>query len=300
MVLQLTSNDFQINSVSVEFPIGINQLKDILKSTCIRHKAKYNTIFTWDELGVIAHSKNGELVESIAIELTSETFKFSPKETFTGIFYFNNREITNYYETYKEEHVKLFEGDDSGALVLNNISAWFYVGENAIDAIEISEYKPYNRSDGIPKDLYTIKELNEEIIPFVDFGFKVAIIQVLMYEKGLLQPKFDLYEFVKWYPHREIDIEEEGYDQIAEVTQYFKDLQIPKRFASEVTEIYQDGGNDIYINLIRFSGGWEDEWDIISSDDMVHFPNLKKATLCYAKDAIYDEFIEMGIDTEWL
>lgn len=78
-----------------------------------------------------------------------------------------------------------------------------------------------------------------------------------MYNKRLLKPKFDLYEFVEWYDKRKIDIDEEGYQPIPEITQYFKDLSIPNRLASEVTEIYQDGGNEVYMQLLRFGEGCE-------------------------------------------
>lgn len=84
------------------------------------------------------------------------------------------------------------------------------------------------------------------------------------------------------------------------MVQYFKDLPIPKRLAKEITEIYQDGGNDIYMNLSPLSGGEEDDWDIESVIDAKQFPNLKKATLCYAKDSVYNEFRAMGIDAESL
>ena len=152
----------------------------------------------------------------------------------------------------------------------------------------------------IPKDKYCIKDLEEESIEFKDFGFKLSIIQELMYNQGLIQPKFDLYEFVEWYSEREIDIEEEGYEPIAEVTQYFKDLQVPKKWASEITEIYQDGGNEVYLSLLRFGEGDEDFWDIESSEDAKNFPNLKKVTLCYAKDTILEELNAMGIETKWI
>ena len=121
-----------------------------------------------------------------------------------------------------------------------------------------------------------------------------------MYNKELLEPKFDLYEFVAWYDKRKIDIEKEGYEPIPEVTQYFKDLPIPKKFASEITEIYQDGGNDIYMQLLRFGEGWEDYWDIETIEDVKQFPNLKKAILCYAKDDIVDQMNGIGIKAKWI
>jgi len=84
------------------------------------------------------------------------------------------------------------------------------------------------------------------------------------------------------------------------VTQYFKDLPIPKRLAEKVTEIYQDGGNDIYLNLIGFAEGDEECWDILSTEDVGYFPNLKKAVLCYAKDNVLKELSEKGIESKWI
>ena len=183
--------------------------------------------------------------------------------------------------------------------MLNGISVWFdAVGDN-IAALEI---KPFTGSEikEIPKDKYVITELNEELIQFSDFGFKLSVIQELMYNKALLQPKFDLFEFVIWYAKRDIDLEKEGYEPIPEVTQYFKDVPIPKKYAAEITEIYQDGGNAIYRQLLRFGEGWEDYWDMETGEDAKQFPNLKKVTLCYAKEHVSDELNSMGINTEWL
>ena len=299
--IHLTSTDLKINSVSIEFPISINTLKKCLDDNYRITKGKRNTFFTWDALGLLGYSKNGELIESLSLELEPETYDFSSKNKFSGKCYFNDQEITNYYKTHKEERVALFKGDDSGALALNDICAWFNVDEEeTIKAIEISTYKPYVRWQGIPDDKYSIKPLEEEEITFVDFGFKLSIIEELMYMKGLLEPKFDIYEFADWYRDRKIDIDEEGYEPIAEVVQYFKDLPIPKRLATEITDIYQDGGNDIYMNLSPFSGGGEDDWDMETAVDAKQFPNLKKATLCYAKDCVYDEFEKMGIEAESL
>ncbi|WP_299779012.1 hypothetical protein [uncultured Formosa sp.] len=300
IILYLSSKGFQINTVTIEFPVSIDTLKQCLNDDVKMFKRKYNTIFTWSDLGIMAYSKDGNVAESITISLNLDTHNFSPKQTFGGIFYYNSQNIVSYYKSHKQQHVKLFKGDDSGALVVNNISAWFSVRREQIEAIEISEYTPYVRGAGIPKDKYSIKPLDEEVLTFVDFGFKLSVIEELMYMKELIQPVFDLYEFADWYKARDIDIDEEGYEPIAEVTQYFKDLPIPKRLASEITDFYQDGGNDIYMNLCRFSGGAVEYWDIETAIDAKQFPNLKKVTLCYATDEAYKEFEQMGIEAEWL
>ncbi len=54
------------------------------------------------------------------------------------------------------------------------------------------------------------------------------------------------------------------------------------------------------MNLCPFSGGAVDYWNIESAADAKYFPNLKKVTLCYATDAVYDEFEELGVNAESL
>jgi len=299
ITLSLSQNEFKINNVPLSFPIEIEILRNILALTGRVNKKKHNTIYTWDELGILAYSKDGKLIESLLLELKKEDFDFSPNHIFKGNFLFDNEEILTYYKLNKDKRVKLFEGDSSGALILNNISVWFDAKQNDIEAIEIKACESFAITK-IPKEKYIIKKLDEEEISFADFGFKLAIIQELMYNKELIKPKFDLFEFVIWYPKREIDLEEEGYEPIEEVTQYFKDLPIPKRLAPEITEIYQDGGNDIYMQLLRFGEGWENYWDIETSRDATQFPNLKKTVLCYAKDNVLNEFIDMGIKSKWI
>lgn len=297
--LDISQNNFTINDSSLSFPIEIEILDKILLAPKRTAKKKHNTIYTWDDLGIIAYSKNGQVVESLLLELKKGDFDFSPKDIFKGQFYFDNEEVITYYKTNKDKRVKLFDGDSNGALVLNNISVWFDSDKNNMEAIEIAAFKGASIQK-IPKDKYTIKEVNEELIEFSDFGFKLSIIQELMYTKEILEPKFDLFEFVIWYTKRDIDLEKEGYEPIPEVTQYFKDLPIPKKFATEITEIYQDGGNEIYMQLLRFGEGWEDYWDIENAKDAKHFPNLKKAILCYAKENILYELNDMGIKSEWI
>lgn len=90
-------------------------------------------------------------------------------------------------------------------------------------------------------------------VQFKDFNFKLAVIERLMYEQGVLTPRFDVYEFVKGYTARQIDIEEEGYDIIPEVRAYFEQLDIPAELLPLIQEINQDGGDAIYGELFERS-----------------------------------------------
>lgn len=138
-------------------------------------------------------------------------------------------------------------------------------------------------------------------IKFKDFNFKLAVVQALMYDKELLKPKFNLRDFVDNYKEREIDTEEEGYEIIPEVKKYFETLEIPAELLHLVDTLYQDGGDEIYMQLSPFWGGEDERFNITSTDDLNLLPNLKKVTLFYDdEEKMVDEFAEKGIESEYL
>ncbi|OGG65806.1 hypothetical protein A3I99_03200 [Candidatus Kaiserbacteria bacterium RIFCSPLOWO2_02_FULL_45_11b] len=136
---------------------------------------------------------------------------------------------------------------------------------------------------------------------FKDINFKLCAIQELMYNQELLLPKFDINQFVQNYSGRKIDIDQEGYDIIPEALEYFKQLKIPTDLLKNISEIYQDGGNDIYMNICPFWSGSDDQFNITNTEDVSLFPNLKKMTIFYGEDkSILDKFISLGLDAEYI
>lgn len=138
--LELSKTGFQINNVNIEFPIDISVLKQALGES--RHiKKKYNHVYTWDELGILAFSKEGDQVESLGLELELREYDFCAKNIFNGEFIFEGQELFQYYENNKNQLVKLFKGDRSGAFILNGISVWFDKENGKITGISISPYE---------------------------------------------------------------------------------------------------------------------------------------------------------------
>ena len=138
-------------------------------------------------------------------------------------------------------------------------------------------------------------------VKFKDFNFKLAVIQRLMYEQNVLAPRFDVYEFVKGYTARHIDIEQEGYDIIPEVRRYFEQLEIPAKALPLIQEINQDGGDEIYMQIYPFWDGEDDVFNIQSAEDAASLPNLKSVTLFYDDDErILEAFKQRGIAAQWL
>ena len=299
IILHLSENGLRTDDVALVFPIHISELNAALGVPERKLKKKYNTVVIWDSLGVRAFSKNGRVAEALCLTLEKEDSELESSEVFKGQFFYDGRDLISYHEANKDGTFTFFDGGAHRESVLGGIHVDLNSWDNRLMEITLSAHEGEQVSK-IPKDKYEIKSLDEDIIEFSDFGFKLAIIQVLMYRKELIKPKFDLHEFVLWYDKRTINLEEEGYYPIEEVTQYFRDLPIPKRLAPEVTEIYQDGGNEIYLQLIRFAEGYEDYWDIESAADLKYFPNLKEATICYAKQNVVGEFNGKGVKADWL
>lgn len=139
----------------------------------------------------------------------------------------------------------------------------------------------------VPDEAYPSKEkdpnkwaiplLEEKCLQFKNFNFKLAVVQELMYVQEVLKPKFDVYDFCENYTKRDIDPEEYYFEIIPEVKKWFQDLPISASLAPLVTELYFDGGNEIYAQLIPFWDGESDDFDIefLTEEDIRQFPNLK-------------------------
>lgn len=157
-------------------------------------------------------------------------------------------------------------------------------------------------SDTKESDLTAINdESKEDVLHFDNLNFKLAIIQVLMYDLKLLNPAFDIYDFADHY--KEEDIDTESYTIIEPAMNFFKNLQIPKRLAPYVETIYMDGGNDVYMNIIPQWDGEDESFDLneITLTELQQFPNLKEATLMSSNfDKVKDVFDAVNIKAELL
>ncbi len=136
---------------------------------------------------------------------------------------------------------------------------------------------------------------------FKDFNFKLMVIQELMYHREVLDPIFDLDEFVENYTERKIDTDTISYEIIPEVKKHFEDLDIPDDLLDSVTELNADGGDDIYFQLCPHWDGEDDLFNVKSADDCAKFKNLKKVTIFYDDDeSILKKFAKFGVKADWL
>jgi cell wall assembly regulator SMI1 len=139
ITIHLSECFFQINGVEFSFPIEIGQLKNIL-GECRQSVLKYNTVYTWDDLGLLAFSNNRKLAETLYVTFYAKRYVFSPKHVYSGALLVNGEDARAYYTTHKNKRVKLFKEDKSGALVLNGMRYWFDVEDKQIEGVEVSGY----------------------------------------------------------------------------------------------------------------------------------------------------------------
>lgn len=111
---------------------------------------------------------------------------------------------------------------------------------------------------------------------FKDFGFKLMVIDELMYAQKRLLPLFDIRKFAKEWTKREISIEDDGDEIIPEAQKYFKNLPISDELLSHVKVLTQksglDGGGGVIEQMFPF-------WDPGVGDGPIPITNKAVADL---------------------
>jgi hypothetical protein len=131
-----------------------------------------------------------------------------------------------------------------------------------------------------------------DCLKFENFNFKLAVIQELMYVQEVLLPQIDASEI--------IDIDKKGYYLSPKMKKIFKDLEIDKELAENVTELNIDAPNEIYNQVWWFWDGECETFDItkVSESEIKQFKNLKKVTfdsLC-GSEKVVKVFEKLGIE----
>jgi hypothetical protein len=302
ITVEISEKEFIINNYSLTFPIAISELTSALSQPEL-FKGQYNNIYTFHEFGVLAYSKNEDLIDCVALVFDPKfKYDYSPRLQFNQKLSINGQLMREFYRDNKKKR------DAHHSLNFGKFSLYFNDDKDN-DSVSIFTISPYIQAAPKQKaskpisDKYKIRTISAEKLVFTDFNFKLAVMQELMYNQELLKPKFDLYEFVQLHQARDIDVEEEGYEFIAEVIDYFEKFEIEAALADKVTEINQDGGNDIYLNVLRFWDGEDDVFNIRSFKDITQFKNLKTICLFYYEPEdrqVLEELIQHGIGYDFV
>jgi len=285
MKIELDSSGILINGHEVSFPTTKDELSKILGEPTRHYYDSNDWRIIWDELGVYASGIDISTIMFIVKD--QEGFKYTPSHLFEGELIVDGKPIQDYAEpAVKVEKYQVRQAR--------------YRGEETQPIFSYTLGKNFDYKEQADESKYVLQKIAGEPIVFKDFNFKLAVIEELMYQQGLLTPKFDVFEFAQLYKGRKIDVANEGYAPIPEAVEYFKNLEIDTELADKVTSIEQDGGNDIYMNIAPQWGGDDSTFDVKSFDDVAAFPNLKHVTLFRIDEALTESLKERGIEVEEL
>lgn len=139
-----------------------------------------------------------------------------------------------------------------------------------------------------PETGIDLTAVTHDTLQFDHFAFKLAVIQVLMYEMNLLGDPYE--EGEKFAREHWFDYEEgtdEDYEHLKQhriaAKRYFETLEIPRELAEKVEHICADQSNDIYYQIDPLHGDFDErDWegrpyyiDDISDRELLPFTNLK-------------------------
>ena len=260
-------------------PARLELYEDNITSPSGEHTPVRNIFAVWDKLGLRGSLANDEqTVDTLTLFLSlsdkANTRKTLPEREFSGSVLIGTKDC-------RDNTLKWQELTPSLHRLESGVFRLYMLTDNADMTspirIELSCQPPK------PKQThkYQLKKSDEPLLVFKNLNFKLAVVQHLMYEKGLLEPKLDAHEFANEYSRRKIDIDSEGYEPIPEILRWFEKLPVPARLAEYVTELEMDGGDEIYTQICPFWDGEDDSFsvDSIDENELKQFPKLKRVTL---------------------
>lgn len=311
MIIDIRNNSVVIDGTELKFPMALEEIEEVLgQPNEVVQTNENELLYIYHEYGMVfkaqvndrkwfkywkldvddAHNITnlflycGEKVKA----MSSETAL--PKSTCEAKITKNGRNLWFISDRTEAEELRMICWTEYGCSLNGEV-------EKINDPLSIS-YQP--KRDREPAN-YKIKKCKEEVLEFENFNFKLAIVQVLMYDLEVLKPYFDIYDFAMQYEGKEIDTE--SFKISKPVLNYFKKLPIPKRLAEQVEEIDMDGGNEIYANIFPMWDGEDELFDLsaVTEAELKQFTNLKKATIMSEKfDDVSKIFKKLGIEVECL
>ncbi|MFS9058663.1 DUF6892 domain-containing protein [Streptococcus infantis] len=280
--IDLQNNSMIINGTSLAFPLSLKDIEAVLGKPDRFFKKEGQFIkYIYDELGfVFVHS-----------------FEIKQHLKSCEVYIDEEHLITSLYLYFGEKVKPMWDEEELPLNPCKTLITCNGIPETITDTLSIS-YFPEVKHE---RESYKLKETDEELLHFDNINFKLTIIQVLMYDLRVLKPYFDIYDFADEFSELEIDTE--SMEIIQPALDYMINLPIPKKYAEQVQEIYMDGGNEIYLNLIPQWDGEDDGFDLneVSLKELQQFPNLKQATIISSNfEHVKETFDMQGVQVKVL
>ena len=275
-------NSIDVLETSLHFPLSLKDIETVFGKPDRFFKKEGQFIkYIYDELGfVFVHS-----------------FEIKQHLKSCEVYIDEEHLITSLYLYFGEKVKPMWDEEELPLNPCKTLITCNGIPETITDTLSIS-YFPEVKHE---RESYKLKETDEELLHFDNINFKLTIIQVLMYDLRVLKPYFDIHDFADEFSELEIDTE--SMEIIQPALDYMINLPIPKKYAEQVQEIYMDGGNEIYLNLIPQWDGEDDGFDLneVSLKELQQFPNLKQATIISSNfEHVKETFDMQGVQVKVL
>ena len=280
--MNLHGNSIDVLETSLHFPLSLKDIETVFGKPDRFFKKEGQFIkYIYDELGfVFVHS-----------------FEIKQHLKSCEVYIDEEHLITSLYLYFGEKVKPMWDEEELPLNPCKTLITCNGIPETITDTLSISYFQEVKHE----RESYKLKETDEELLHFDNINFKLTIIQVLMYDLLVLKPYFDIYDFAEEFSEEEIDTE--SMEIIQPALEYMMNLPIPKKYAEQVQEIYMDGGNEIYLNLIPQWDGEDDGFDLneVSLKELQQFPNLKQATIISNNfEHVKETFDKQGVQVKLL
>ena len=284
----------------VDAVLGVPEIEE--KDIEIDKNRYYHSVaYSWDELGIFSYAdKLTDSYKSFCIYLDKiDTAVRKIDSFFSGQILIGNKSYTEV--PFKPDKDGMCHEKKIGPFEISTVLADHldeldddFTEEWMTKEIEITYKAPRPKNS-----IYDLKKPDGPVLRFDSFEFKLLVIEELMYEKELLTPVFEIYDFAEKNPKREIDVDREGYEIIPEAKKWFRDYQIPAGLAPQISELIWDGGLNVFHQICPFWDGEDSCFDVkkLSTEEVQQFTGLKKVITGsgFSQKAI-KMLIEQGIE----
>ncbi len=317
MLVDVRDREVVIDGKVLSFPASYEELKEILgEASRIIPQENHCSQYVYDELGILVDGDSitrmkkqksfvdmEYLITAIKLIMNKEDLFHSdpvPENMFDGTVTVFSKSIDGLrkYSGYERHLYKNEAGDYEWTAIKTYISGKDEIDNTVNGKLNRSFTINFDPEKPKSEENYNLTKVEEPVLSFHDFNFKLAVIQELMYDQEVIKPYFDIYDYLEFKKSR---ANTETEKNIRAAVKFFEEYEIPQRFAEKIEEITMDGGNEIYMNIAPLWDGEDDRFDLkkLNADDVKQFPNLKKMTVLTSNiEKLKEEGKMLGIEVQ--
>lgn len=138
---EFTSKGFEINGQVYSFPIAKEDLYTLFGEPEV-FISEYNDVYIWHALGLRAFSKDRIVINNIEVNYKVKDYTSPVISVFMGQLALNGEaDAMLYYNNHKPDRIKLWDTDDTGAFVFNDVSIWYNIREGELYSLSLQAYE---------------------------------------------------------------------------------------------------------------------------------------------------------------